>query len=255
MNKAEKIVNKLKKSYVAILMGLFLLLLSSAITISQGTALLKEYYYDTLGHKKKLINDIYKLAPSTNIGYFERILGNPVFVNEKTDEKNTKEPTQKEYIFINDYFYVQAITGKNEKVLAYSVTGEDLVFNIWSGIKNIDLKLGKSTFEVVDDKPEKIELYCGARRGGYSEEYYFGNPGNYQTYIFSLNDINGGFPQMCLEDVGTNNVSLENEEVRKLRKEQVINTFTITSPGISGKDLLFGQGPDMDQVRILNRFK
>lgn len=267
MNKAEKIVIKLKKSYVAILLGLIMLSLSSIITISQGTSLIKEYYLSSFGRKTKLTDDIYKLAPDTNIGYFERILGSPVFINEKTDEKNIKESTQKEYIFINDYFYIQAITGKNDKVIAYSITptnkGTHPLFSFWEGNDEIKLELNKSTFKVLNDKPEEARLYCGARRGGYSEEYYFGNPGNYQTYIFSINDILG-FPSLCQEEfmngnIGidyskNNEVDIENEKIQKARKEDVINTITITAPFISGKDLLFELGPNLDQIRILDTF-
>jgi hypothetical protein len=268
MNKAERIINKIKKSYIAILIGVILFVISSIITISQGVSLMREYYDNSFGYKRKLTDDLYKLAPDTNIAYFEKILGNPVFINEKSDNKKLDEPIQKEFIFINKYYLIQAITGKNDKVLAYSITAESQddppVFIFWQGTTDIKINLGMSSFSMLSGEPVRARLNCGARRGSYNEEYYFGNPGYYLTYIFSINDIADTIPSLCDEeflhgDVGVdysndNEIDITNEKIQKFRKESAINTITITSPFTIGKDLLFEPGPNKDQIRLLDRF-
>jgi hypothetical protein len=198
-----------------------------------------------------------------NINYFREILGSPVFVNAQEDKR--------EYVFVNKYFYVQAIAGSADSVLAFSVTTRSNRFN--PGLKLgpyslsgevLRIRLGKTKFAELDSfaKPTSIASSMGARRFHYYEEYYFGNMGNYQTYIFGVND-SGCPPWYGFErwdtvlqrrpkiSNGWNNI-LE-PEVVAFRREAVINAYTVVTPLLSLKALGgFWFGPDFDQVRILD---
>jgi hypothetical protein len=61
-----------------------------------------------LGYKRTLIRDLNRLSVGVNLDYFRQILGSPVFVNSLPEDHS-------EHIFVNNHFYVQAITGVGEQ--------------------------------------------------------------------------------------------------------------------------------------------
>lgn len=264
MKKAEKLVEKIKKSYPSLLIGIILFFLSSVVTLYQGGKILKDYYLNTVGIKNRYLNDINKLSAGVNIGYFKDILGNPAFI----DESENKE--QWEYVFVRDLFYTQVITDNNGAVLSYAITTRNKKFNpfikLFDSSDTNKIVLGESKFSEIKDEPKKIYAGCGARRFHYIEEYYLGNSGNYQYYIFSINDA--GFVQVeneiffCKLDYspkeennkkGLDTLNLKDDEVGNFRKNEILNTFAVTAPFISFDDLDFGIGPDYDKVRILEK--
>lgn len=209
------------------------------------------------------IENINLLSAGVDLTYFIDILGNPTFINNKE--------AISESIFVNDDFYIQAYTDNNKSVLAYSVTTRKKSFNPeiklgpYSSNEEVKIiQLGKSKFIEIGD-PEKITSYNGAHNFYYSEEYYFGNPGNYQSYIFSLNE--SGYLDIEYEndknfyappyvDKYTDNDDIAtNEEIKQFRNNAIINTYTITAPFVGINNLLDGLefGPDYNQVRILKK--
>ncbi len=195
-------------------------------------------------------------------------------------KKTLPENKISEYVFGSKYYYVQALVSENNKVIAYSITTRDKNFNpVITILENAgcahtkdisgfipatrDIILGKTTFADLKrdqscsyfDQPENIYLYAGIRRFYYHEEYYFGNPGNYQSYFFAIND--SGFsnvtdiPQLFF---GDQKVNLLDPEISKFRQNSIINTFQITSPdeGWGNKELRkYLAGVDYDQVRVI----
>jgi len=258
VDRAERIINKIKKSYPAVVIIATLFLLSSIITISQGVNVAKNYYEKTLGKKQGYLDDVKKLSAGTNIDYIKRIVGNPVFVHKIGNKKNDEK--LKEYIFVNDMFYTQVITDDTDTVLMYSVTTRNIGFNPtfeeWDGEKYVSITLGKSHFVDFQNIPDKVNVYCGARRVNYSEEHYFGNPGKYQTYILSENDA-GVFSEESanpcdIQDPASDNIDPNNEKVTKFRREGLVNTFSVTSPLYVNEDeFVFNYGPNLDEVRVL----
>jgi hypothetical protein len=86
----------------------------------------------------------------------------------------------------------------------------------------------------------------------YFEESYFGNPANYQTFIFAINDA--GYIHHPLIS-GREEPSIDDPNVKEFRREAVINTYTITAPNASGEDLKgFWFGPNYNQVRIVDGY-
>jgi hypothetical protein len=99
-------------------------------------------------------------------------------------------------------------------------------------------------------KPKEIGCSVGARRFEYHEEFYFGNPGKYQEFAFSVNDA--GFRHHPFIS-GLAPLSLDDPAVELFRREAVINTYTITAPLVSANDLKgISRGPDYDRVRVLD---
>ena len=209
-----------------------------------------------------LIRPVFTGICKSDINYFEGLLGNPVFVNYS--EYNGF----KEFIFVNEFFYTQAITNDSGRVLAYSITTRKEDFNpeielgpYTTENKIIKVKLGKTKFYEIDGvsfgDPESIDSRLGVHDWFYSEEHYFGNPGNYQSYFFSVNQAGYGneFYPPAIKDQRDNTV--KNPEIIDFRKNAIINTYTITVPMVNSKTLGLSNnenyllGPDYNQVRVL----
>jgi hypothetical protein len=222
-----------------------------------GLILVFNFLETTLFKKAYAKRRLAKLAPSTTINFFNSILGSPTFVNDGGETK--------QYVFVDDLFYVTAVTDLSDKVLAYSVTTrrKDFHPSFTLGPYSITremvvIKLGKSTFSEINklgDYSGRVSSGLGARRSFYSEEYYFGNPGRYQTYLFCVNDA--GFTRMGdpqVLNIGATTTS--DPQIQRFRKSTIINTYTITAPHLTSDTLrskgVSWIGPDLDQVRILN---
>ena len=124
----------------------------------------------------------------------------------------------------------------------------------------MEIILGKSNFfDTISDSPQKIEYYCGAHDFGYAEEHYFGNPGHYQSYILASNQCGTGTPnhEIACEvnslQKSPTPVSPKSEELKKIRKTAIINTYAITAPLVDIEDVCFGIGPTYNQVRVLDK--
>lgn len=292
----KNLAERTKRSSAFLLFALVLFLLTSLITISQGGRIIQDWYYSTLGRQSKVLNDVKHLAPGMHIDYFISKLGSPVFINQESAAplKEGASVVKKSYIFDVRPIFVAAYVDENGKVLAYSVTSPDtrinpvLILPSMSADSNEDREiiLGKTRFSDLDKligEPFDIAGNCGARRISYDEQYYFGNPGNYQYFIFSFNDmgLSTGLWQVNENGIGPSeaegvtllcdlssdapqvpsvlsgdimqdceNCNLHTDKVKKIRQE-IINTYTVTAPFVDSSQLGQGFGPDSDQMRIL----
>lgn len=191
------------------------------------------------------------------------INGNNNLIDNKTlNLLNTEnnEKIYKEYVYVNNLFYVQALTDKNNKVLVYSVTTRKKDFNpIFNTPDNsIRIILGKTKFSEISDGPEKKYGWVGAHTFSYIEKYYLGNPGNYADYYFSINDAGytefGEFDQLTLLNPEFIDLPENFEKIKKFRGSSVINTYSVTQPVIDlaiESGLVNNLGPSVDQVRVM----
>lgn len=214
-----------------------------------------------------------KLANEVQVNYFIKILGDPVFINY------AKDRTQKEYIFVDKRFYLQAVTNSDDKVLAYSVTTRLKDFNpkVWAvpNEQKTPVVLGRTSLEELASinygGPRKCYGFIGNTTPSfYFEEYYYGNPGNYQTYLFGLNDAGyWDWQAVGLEQI--NEAKLLERDIyhdvkertipvnlydcgsipNKLRKDLSINTTMVVGPFIDPKEIKFNLGINRNQVRLL----
>lgn len=257
-------------------LGIFITV-CAAITTIYGASLIVSPIYDAFRYKTSLYEQIDALATETNVNYFKSILGEPIYENQGRSQGI------KEYIFVNRYFYVQAITTAEDKVLAYSVTTRDSHFN--PKVPLYDLQLGKSTFEdlgihTASSSPDLVISYLGAHDLFYTEGYWGGNPHGYQTFFFSMTmsgytnydnyttvpdyespNLLGGFKSLFGNIESTTSfpkVVLDYWQ----RNTNTINTYTILGPFVSFADIasirdgspyFYIFGPDYNQIRLLNK--
>ncbi len=260
----NELFEEIKKSPLVILGGAVVVVLSALITISTSIGLLHNYYQETLGHKPNVLKKISRLAAGTNISYFRGLLGEPVFINYllavagEQEKSKSHGASRFEYIFVNESFFVQAVTTSEGEVTAYSVTTRTQRFNPkpilgWSH-DEVTVQLGRTRFTQLDalGNPESLTYSLGARRFHYGEIYYLGNPGKYQTYVFSLNDAGDySLPNTGI-DFLMERLDFDDARLKAFRMDAVINTYTIVAPNVGVEDLgSVGFGPDLDQVRTL----
>lgn len=279
----KKIVENIEKSPTKILITLLVFLISSFITIIGGIGLIRDFYYQKVQWKQRSYELINSLAADVNIGYFESKLGKAIFIN------STKITNKKEYVFIDDNYYVDAITDNNERVLMYSVTTREKNFNPISPDGRVIL--GKSRFiDLVNDdffnEPIEIISWLGAHDSFYTEGYYWGNPMNYQVYYYSISEagfiddssyvanpdyfpdyIENGHPItfaiLISEEVNGRELGYKkNSDIVEFRKRDIniINTYTITAPLITVGEIsnyfkergnYYFLGPNKNQVRLI----
>lgn len=210
--------------------------------------------------KNELLN---KLSTEVQVSYFNKLMGDSTFLNFSPDRK------QKEYIYVDSDYYVQAITNSDDKVLAYSITTRKKEFKPTFNKGLVKFKLGETTFSEIEKNPSNNEKCYGFTSGAtassyYFEEYYRGNPGNYLTYLYGVNDSgynnqldkpNGLFFVGSPENFQNNGGIYECNKIpgnhSKYRAAQAINTYMEIAPSMIFENIYFKYGVSYHQVRLL----
>jgi len=188
-----------------------------------------------------------------------------------------------ECVYIDDYSFVHAVVDQDESVLAYSVTTRKRNFRPRfrppGGISEergrilralglrfrtrplVAIRLASSTFDELGD-PQQAGSWVGAHNLHYFEAFYWGNPGHYQTYVFSVNDAGYGAwatpfgAQAEFHDFSwgfrpSDASYKEMDTWRAVRSGTRINTYTVISPALGLSDYPFADG---DPSRYPARF-
>jgi hypothetical protein len=226
--------------------------------------------------------------------------------DEEEDYEYGEDPENKGYVwalvptaytecfFIDRDYYVQALCDEDETVIGFSVTtrtsrfrptftgheslgrrGRKLFRKItgqpWSDF--FHLRLGRTRFVDLGIDREwspSYQVIVGARWAAYSEAYYFGNPGYYQTFVFSaggaayhspvgplgeLSEAVGTaewFGGLLDEDAPRSPHAPDFEQIlERVRRESVVTTYTVVGPHIQLSDYPATFGPHGDEVRTL----
>lgn len=264
----EKVEKSFFNNPIFVSIWMIVVFLSSLITIFNGYSLLKKTYLNTLGYKYEQYKKLSQLKTNVDIDTYMDLFGKPTRVVSDPDLKI------KTYVFNKEYYYLDAVTNRDNAVMIFGVTSkeEDFQPSFMSPDKNLVITLNKTSF--YDIYPYKIESklentidsfgnYCmgflGARRFGYFESHYLANPGNYQTIIVGINDA--GFvkyPEEGKNQIWDFGVEI-NRDCSKIeetaRKNGIINTYRVTKPLLNtpyyatkSADLFIGV--DYDELRV-----
>ncbi|MGW7008737.1 ETEC_3214 domain-containing protein [Streptomyces sp. NPDC054933] len=121
------------------------------------------------------------------------------------------------------------------------------------------IKLGKSRLTELPAPPTGPTggryAAVGARRFGYAEVHFFGNPGGYRTWIVGVSDAaDNALPPLDLQDMNTG--AWDEDRWTRYRTEASINSVLICGMGtlrVRDSALLpYGVGPDLDTVRLMD---
>jgi len=179
-------------------------------------------YRRTFGRRRDRYGRLARLGTNAQITFFSSVLGEPPAIRrtqestistyDSSGTRSRKNKTWTECIWIDRDFYVQAFADEDETIHAYSVTTRSRHFSpgfrapgahaVEHGrighllrLPSIKLqpkiRLGKTHFGAIDN-PQNAGAWIGAHNMHYFESHYYGNPGFYQTFVFSINDSGYG---------------------------------------------------------------
>jgi hypothetical protein len=180
----------------------------------------------------------------------------------------------RELVYREKHAWVQVLVDESEAVVRFSITVTDPKFKFstrdltWG---HLAVKLGRSRFSDVQAgiAPDGRSLRIGAHNHEYAEAYWFGNPGNYQRYVISSNEIGTGEFGFSILRQGPSwhragTLAFDNplppgqpafdpqaSYTARFRAETTINTLTVLGPGRQAADLAEPRGPDSTHVRVL----
>lgn len=232
------------------------------------------WYRRTIGSRRDLASQLNQLAAGVTTRWVEERLGAPAFVRAVDSGAAAGRQATTELIYRARHAWVQVLADREEAVVRFSITVTDPKFRFSTRDLThyqLDLKLGRSRFSEIRTEfgtPSGCSLRVGAHNFEYSEAYYFGNPGNYQHYVFSHNDSGtgrfdpyaGGGPTWCQDGVLKFNAPpREGHPVfdpkaryaAEFRRKTIVNTLTILGPWRKWPDLAEPRGPDSNHVRVL----
>jgi hypothetical protein len=103
----------------------------------------------------------------------------------------------RELVYREKHAWIQVLVDDDDAVARFSITVTDpkFKFSVWDlTCGHIAIKLGHSRFaDVQPGLPlDGRSIRIGAHNHEYAEAYWFGNPGNYQHYVISSNEIGTG---------------------------------------------------------------
>lgn len=214
---------------------------------------------------KVILSD--SLNESSDIILGDKIEGDTIkgdkTINNKANAKD--ENNFEEHVFINNLSVITAIVDNDDKVIAFSVTTLDRNFlpEVSVNGSSLNFKLGVVSFDELREELSEPIVYgvCGANWFYYSERYRMGRMGNYQDYIFGINE--NGLLDFFDEHPGCGYINIneefrDEERMNEFRKNALPNTIIITSPFSNSKELSetfkdFVYGPELTQMNLISK--
>jgi len=236
-----KKVNTKKQIALGIIIGIMTLVLGLPIGANQWS----EVYKNTIGHKKRMLELVTSFKAGSNFAHFKSELGEPSI----TSSFKSGDSELREDVFVMPNFYIVTYTDTNGKVVFYAATTRLKSFapsfvipSMQKDVEDTKVTLGKTRFsslpfsdkfishvtynkergEYSTDWDGNYVYLCGAHDFFYYERYYFGNPGNYQTFYFGLNESGYGKMPECVDGA--------DGQIKESR-DFIINTYAESSPG------------------------
>ena len=211
----------------------------------------REAWRRTLGRRRAARRKVEALSASVTEEWFRSILGPPTMA--RRDDSFTEK------VWVDPLFYVQAVIDDAEQVIQWAVTSRDLRFRPTFGGEHrrpFTVQLHKTSFSELD-AATGVSAVHGARRGGYWEQHYWGNPGAYQNFVFAVTDA---APSIADADLYTVICAVNPFEGDALALQAVLdllererispNTYGETIPNGPWSES-FPPGADLDHVRVV----
>jgi hypothetical protein len=210
-------------------------------------------YRRTFGRKWDHYHRLARLGTNAQVSFFSSVLGQPPAMRRRrTLQLGGSTGSQIkpfDYLWADRDYFVAALADGDESILAFAVTTRSKSFRPrFRSARGkvhpiLEVHLARTRFCDLESRPVAIQSTLGARRVGYREIYYLGNPGAYLYYGCGINDAGayewtgidpklgnlnhtpGGAPDPILD-----------EELQAFRERSRINTCLLS-------------WPDHDQVR------
>jgi len=224
-------------------------------------ALIKTIYRRTVGRRRDLYRRIARLGTNAQVSFFTSVLGQPPAIQRSRNEQFV------EYVFVDQDYFVNVLADREQSVRLFSVTTRRRKFqprleSAKEGHANprLEVRLGETTFAELGLSPDRaVGRGAGGRGFRYSEVFYLGNPGKYQTFVCSTGLGGAGAIEELpgSGDFDTGEILSERPAenhpgLKSFRASSRIEIFTVVAPsGIGDLDDAHESGPDLDHVRTL----
>ncbi|MDX1885824.1 ETEC_3214 domain-containing protein [Mycolicibacterium sp. 120270] len=149
----------------------------------------KKWWDRSFGRRHAQARILDQLACTVSMEFAESLLGVPLLITHPyVDDRE-----ERTYRLPGAWVSIEP-RGGAVHLFSITITDPKMFYNIDKltfGI--LKLKLGKETFAQVDNNLHDGEnQWLGARLAGYIRHYYLGNPGGYQQYWLSFNQVGAG---------------------------------------------------------------
>jgi hypothetical protein len=219
----------------------------------------KTRYDATLGSRHLIAKKLNRLAVGTTRNYVESLFGVAVFEREVSSGVHY-------YVYRTPHAWVGIQHGP-QGVQSFSITVTDSKFRFSTEsltFGGVAISLGRSPFSAITDQADGRYITVGANRFTFAESFYFGNPGNYQHFVFSHSQAGcGDFTFAPLQAVNTaisiiegdlsddapNNPLQNHAGLDDTRAEMTVNTIVTGASFLPAHQL--GAGVDHSIVRAL----
>jgi hypothetical protein len=240
-----------------------LLQLATAISLAWGLII---GIRRILGRRWTLMALLRRLVAGGRIEYFEEVLGQAAF-RRPYGEVGTS------YTWVEPEVYVQAFV-RDDFVRVYTVTTRRRWFRPtlgnFVGAPPGRVQVGKTTFgDLPYEDPGTVSAFVGARRHGYAEIHYYGNPGGYRQFAFAINDAgvfyDDDYVELC--HAGEKLALSKNDDgeydseslvrVKNLRRSMRFNTYAVSEPHGNIADAVVDMpviGANLDEVRVMEDY-
>lgn len=239
-----------------------------AIYVTIGAAAWR-YWQQTLGRPRELARRLNGLSPLMQVDRLIEQLGVPAV-------RARGEGEEEDLTWIHPDAFIRAVAVRGTvSVLAVTTRSRWFRPTFFRGVvisqegDSLEVTLGKTTYGDLSFRPSSIYADVGARRWGYSEVFYHGNPGGYMTQMYAINEAgwiprqNGELLRALLEAQwlraeqptdGSDILDQLPQDVVTPRDRAVFNTIAITKPNWGGdsEQLGFTPGADNDVVRLVD---
>ncbi|MFT4042893.1 MAG: hypothetical protein QM673_07015 [Gordonia sp. (in: high G+C Gram-positive bacteria)] len=208
----------------------------------------------TVGGRRLQSACLNQLACGTSSRFVDQLLGTPKFLGHR----DTRE--ERLYRLAGAWVATELI---DDAVMAFTITVTDPKMHFSTSkitFGNINIDLGRDKFNVLPAQTIQMRsgqrAWVGARRYGYLQHYYFGNPGSYQDYWLSFNQCGAGNWNSTIGSVNFSDGNYgDNGECDNSVLALTINSLTVLGPQrpadtdnqFNRRDVL---GPDEDTVRL-----
>jgi hypothetical protein len=266
--------------------------LAAAIVV---LAALRGVYRRTLGRRRDRYGRVDRLGTNAQLSFFTAVLGEPPAMRRSLNATlhRYSEEEQGEYleqvvlwenVYVDRDFYVQVLTDIDNSVLGFAVTTRSNRFrpklvspgSLWHEpgwlrrrlrldgrlTPIFKVRLSKTRFRELG-QPMKLSGGMGAHTFSYWEAHWLGNPGNYQYYVFGVNDAGAKafdsasvlFPPESnwevhwRDDAGTDFHAVSH--LASFRRAAVINTYAVIGPTMTIDDYPLPFGPEVHHVRTI----
>ncbi|GHE46439.1 hypothetical protein CP980_34950 [Streptomyces vinaceus] len=223
--------------------------------------IVRRWWNASLGKRWRLVKAFRRMAPYVRHDYVKDLFGEPAWEHKQgvsmyggeAPEAGMREVDLTVRTWpLGTLGYLVTWSSEHDEVLMYSLTTRSFFFRPRVRVGDRRITLGRSRLAVLSDTaPDGFGPWStlGARRFGYAERHFFGNPGGYLDWVVGVSD--SGSP--ALAPIGCDGDGWSAAGLESYRRRARINSLLVAGSTIDVDSVMpYGIAPDYDRVRFVD---